>query len=53
LYEKAHVITHINEKDAPVPTMVSLGFLPALSFVVAGLGGIGGVFLCRRRDDDE
>ena len=53
LYEKSHTITHINEKDAPVPTSVSLVLLPAISCVMIGCGGIGGVFLGRRRDDDE
>ncbi len=53
LYEKSHTITHINEKDAPVPTSVSLGLLPAISCAMLGCGGIGGVLLGRRRDDDE
>ena len=53
LYEQSHLILHINEKDAPVPTSVSLGLMPAISCLAIGCGGIGGAILSRRRDDDE
>ena len=53
LYEKSHTITHINEKDAPVPTSVSLGLMPAISCLALGCGGMGAALLGRRRDEDE
>ena len=53
LYEQSHLILHVNEKDAPIPTSVSLGLIPAVACLAVGCGGIGGAWLCRRRDDDE